>query len=185
MMSGDPRASLVFEKDVEDTYNHLCERVRISKAEEDAVAAGTEQIQLVPENPEHTITFNVPDGPPPENIQLEGEELKDVDPEAVRKALQMRWNVFQSFKPELRAALESQSLEKVNKVLGSMKVIDAEEVVKMLDMAGILNFSEHGVRDGTGQEGDAPEDSEDGDTEEELEDAEEGEHEAGPSTSAQ
>lgn len=182
-MSGDPRASIVFEKDVEDTYNHLCERVRISKAEEDAVAAGTEQIQLVPENPDHTITFNVPDGPPPENIQLEGEELRDVDPEAVRKALQMRWNVFQSFKPELRAALESQSLERVNKVLGSMKVIDAEEIVKMLDLAGILNFSEHGVRDGTGQdaEEDALEDAEGEDTEEEVEDVEE-EDKAKPST---
>ena len=36
MMSGDPRAPMVFEKDVEDTYAHLCERVRISKAEEEA-----------------------------------------------------------------------------------------------------------------------------------------------------
>ena len=70
---------MVFEKDVEDTYAHLCERVRISKAEEAAVA-GQEQIQLVPENPSHTITFNVPDGPPPERLEL-GEGLENVDPE--------------------------------------------------------------------------------------------------------
>lgn len=150
MMSGDPRAAMVFEKDVEDTYAHLCERVRISKAEEEA-AAGQEQIQLVPENPSQTITFNVPDGPPPEKIELQGEGLEGVDPEDVKKALQMRWDVFQGFSKEMQQALESQSLDNVNKVLGNMKVDDAEQLVKMLDLAGILNFSEHSIRDETGK----------------------------------
>ena len=164
-MSGDPRAPMVFEKDVEDTYAHLCERVRISKAEE-AAAAGQEQIQLVPENPTQTITFNVPDGPPPERIEL-GEGLEDVDPEDVRKALQMRWDVFSGFAPAMQEALKSQSLDEVNKVLGDMKVEDAEQFVKMLDLAGILNFSEHEVRDETGKTDDA--DEEEGDTEEDGE----------------
>ncbi|KIP04683.1 hypothetical protein PHLGIDRAFT_75531 [Phlebiopsis gigantea 11061_1 CR5-6] len=161
MMSGDPRAPTVFEKDVEDTYAHLCERVRISKAEE-AAAAGQEQIQLVPENPAQTITFNVPDGPPPAHIEL-GEGLEDVDPAEVRKALQMRWDVFSGFAPAMRAALAAQSLDEVNKVLGEMRVEDAEELVRMLDIAGILNFSEHSVRDETGKLDDAEDTDEDED----------------------
>lgn len=171
MMSGDPRASAVFEKDVEDTYAHLCERVRISKAEAEAAGAGQEQIQLVPENPSQQITFNVPDGPPPAVIELQGEELQGVDPEDVRKALQMRWDVFKSFPQAMQDALASQSLDEVNKVLGAMKVDEAEEIVKMLDMAGILNFSEHGVRDETGKG--AAADDEDDDDDGAEEDAEE------------
>lgn len=151
MVAGDSRALPLFEKDVADTYAHLVERVRLSKAEEAAAAAGTEQIQLVPENPDQSITFNVPDGPPPEKIQLEGPGLEGVDPEEVKKALQMRWDVFQSFSKSMQKALASQSLEKVNKVLGLMKVNEAEEVVRLLDMAGILNFSEGGIRDETGK----------------------------------
>ncbi|TFK86026.1 hypothetical protein K466DRAFT_664064 [Polyporus arcularius HHB13444] len=169
MIAGDPRATGVFEKDVQDTYAHLVERVRISKAEESA--AGGEQIQLVPENPETSITFNVPDGPPPENLELEGPGFEDVSIEDVRKALQMRWDVFQSFDEPLQKALKSQSLEEVNKVLGAMKVDQAEEVVKLLDVAGILNFSEGGIRDETGRGADA-------DVEDEGEGGEEGDNDA-------
>lgn len=150
MVDHDPRATAVFEKDVADTYMHLVERVRISKAEEAAAGPG-EQIQLVPENPDQTISFNVPDGPPPEHIQLEGEGLEGVNIDDVRRALQMRWDVFQGFNKPLQDALASQSLDAVNKVLGDMRITEAEEVVRLLDVAGILNFSEGGIRDDTGK----------------------------------
>ncbi|KZT64914.1 hypothetical protein DAEQUDRAFT_769257 [Daedalea quercina L-15889] len=151
MIDRDPRATAVFEKDVADTYGHLKERVRISKAEATA-AEGMEQIQLVPEDPSQRISFNVPDGPPPEHLQLEGEGLEEVNIEDVRKMLQLRWDVFEGFAPELQEALKTQELDRVNKVLGDMKVDEAEQVVKMLDIAGILNFSEGGIRDDTGKE---------------------------------
>ena len=102
----------------------------------------------------------MPDGPPPENLELEGPGFENVSIEDVRKALQMRWDVFQSFDESLQEALKSQSLENVNKVLGAMKVDEAEEVVRLLDVAGILNFSEHGVRDQTGQDADADDEDE-------------------------
>ena len=108
--------------------------------------------------------INVPDGPPPARLELQGDALRDVDPEDVRRALQLRWDVFCGFAPEVQAALRAQSLERVNAVLGKMKVEDAEELVKMLDMAGILNFSEHGIRDETGKGAD---DGDDGDADEE------------------
>lgn len=165
MISGDQRATGVFEKDVHDTYAHLVERVRVSKAEEQA--AGGEQIQLVPENPDTSISFNVPEGPPPEHLELEGAGFENVTVEEVRKALQMRWDVFTNFDSRLQEALKSQSLDEVNKVLGSKKVEEAEEIVRLLDVAGILNFSEGGIRDETGRTADADdeddEDGEDGD----------------------
>ena len=172
MISSDPRATAVFEKDVQDTYAHLVERVRVSKAEE--AAAGGEQIQLVPENPDTQIGFNVPDGPPPEQLQLEGPGFENVSVEDVRKALQMQWDVFSGFDERLQKALRSQSLDEVNKVLGSMKVEEAEEVVRLLDVSGILNFSESGIRDETGRGGaeegadsDGEDEGNEGDVEEE------------------
>ncbi|KAI0328891.1 hypothetical protein GY45DRAFT_1325750 [Cubamyces sp. BRFM 1775] len=161
MISGDHRATSVFEKDVMDTYAHLVERVRISKAEE--AAAGGEQIQLVPENPNQSITFNVPDGPPPEHLELEGPGTEDLNIEDVRKALQLRWDVFQSFDEPLQNALKSQSLDEVNKVLGSMSVERAEDVVKLLDVGGILSFSESGIRDETGRGAEADDEDDQGD----------------------
>ena len=148
MMSGEPRAENVFLKDVEDTYTHIKKRVEVVKEEE---SANAEQIQLVPENPNQKISFIVPDGPPPEDLRLEGPGTENLDIEQVRRALQMRWEVFESFPPDLQEALKQQSLDEVNKVLGNMRVDEAEKIVELLDNAGILNFAEGGVRDETGK----------------------------------
>ncbi|KAJ3839090.1 Cdc37 N terminal kinase binding-domain-containing protein [Lentinula raphanica] len=149
MISGDKRAEKVFLDDVESTYNHLRGRVEASKLEESA--EGKEQIQLVPESPDQTISFNVPSGPPPETIVLEGPGTEDMDIEEVRKALQFRWDVFCTFPENLQKALEENSLENVNKVLADMDVAEAEGVVQNLDIAGILSFAEGGIRDETGK----------------------------------
>ncbi|KAG6915150.1 hypothetical protein DXG01_013045 [Tephrocybe rancida] len=148
MISADPRAESVFVNDMEGTYKHLVERVNVSLKEQ-AESTGQEQIQLVPENPNQTISFNVPDGPPPEELVLEGPETEHLDLEEVRKALQFRWNIFEAFPEELQAALKEGTLDAVNKVLGEMDVETAEAVVQQLDMAGILSFAEGGIRDET------------------------------------
>ncbi|KAH8113509.1 hsp90-like protein [Phellopilus nigrolimitatus] len=160
MTSGDPRAEAVFLKDVEDTHAHIITRVKAAKEEEAAaIANGGEQIQLVPENPDQHISFIVPDGPPPQDLRLEGPGMEDLDIEEVRKALQLRWDVFDGFSDDLKEALRSQSLEEVNKVLGKMKVEDAENVVGLLDTGGILNFAEGGIRDQTGNENEESEEA--------------------------
>lgn len=148
MIAGDPRAESVFVNDMEGTYQHLVERVNIS-IKEQAESSGKEQIQLVPENPNQTISFNVPDGPPPEELVLEGPETENLDVEEVRKALQFRWDVFQAFPEDFQEALKKGELDAVNKVLGDMDVEMAESVVQQLDMAGILSFAEGGIRDET------------------------------------
>ena len=154
MISGDRTARKVFEDDVDNTYSHLVERVRVSKEEAEEDNTGREQIQLVPENPNVTIPFNVPDGPPPENLVLEGEGVENLDIEEVRKALQYRWDVFQAFPEDLQEALKGGQLSEVNKVLGDMEVPEAEAVVESLDNAGILSFAEGGIRDETGKASD-------------------------------
>ena len=53
----------------------------------------------------------------------------------------------------MQEALKEGSLEKVNEVLGEMEVGEAEELVGNLQMSGMLNFSESGVRDLTSGEG--------------------------------
>ncbi|KAF9046336.1 hsp90-like protein [Panaeolus papilionaceus] len=149
MVNGEKRALKVFQDDVDNTYQHIVNRVKASQEE---AQSGREQIQLVPENPEQTISFNVPDGPPPEELVLEGPGTEGLDIEEVRKALQFRWDVFQGFSPELQAALKDGGLDGVNKVLGEMSVDEAEGIVHSLDVAGILNFADGGIRDATGQE---------------------------------
>ncbi|KAF8516820.1 hsp90-like protein [Hysterangium stoloniferum] len=151
MAANEKRVQYVFLKDVEDTYTHLATRVAANIAEEEANPNGRETIQLMQEDPLKPITFDVPDGPPPEDIRLEGPGTETLDIEEVRRALQARWDVFQSFSPKLQEALKVGTLEAVNPVLAEMDVIEAEEVVKLVEMAGILSLSDGGrVRDMTG-----------------------------------
>jgi cell division cycle protein 37 len=164
MVSGGQSAQLIFRKDVDDTYQHIVKRVEIAKAEEAEAAAAGEQIQLVAENPDTIISFNVPDGPPPENLVLEGPGTEDMDIEEVRKALQMRWDLFCGLPQDLQESLKTGDLAAVNKVLGNMPVSQAENAVKALDMGGILSFAEEGIRDETGrvtQEDEAEDDEND------------------------
>lgn len=162
MIQGGQAAHAIFRKDVEDTYAHIQRRVEATRAEEDTT--GAEQIQLVAENPETSISFNVPDGPPPENITLEGPGTEGMDIEDVRRALQMRWDLFSALSPDLQEALKGGELEGVNRVLGKMPVPEAEEAVKMMDMGGILNFAEEGIRDLTGKAQEEEEEEEEDET---------------------
>lgn len=158
MIAGDQRAVSVFVKDVEGTYSHL--KTRAKAAATETSDAQKEQIQLVPENPSATISFNVPDGPPPEDLRLEGPGTEDLEVEQVREALQMRWDVFESFPEDLKAALKVGTLDEVNKVLGNMDVNVAEDVVGKLEVAGIMSFVSGGVRDETGNRDEEDEEEE-------------------------
>lgn len=60
--------------------------------------------------------------------------------------------IFDSFPPDLQKALESESLDEVNKVLGNMKVDVAEDIVEKLGQGGMLSLEE-GIVDATTEEG--------------------------------
>lgn len=105
----------VFFKDVQDTYMRIRNRCREINAER---AAGgdeeREQIQLHAVEPGTVINIKVP----PKDSQ---------DPEE-----QKCREIFESFKPDVKKALETGSLDKVNEVLGKMKIAEAEALVGLL-----------------------------------------------------
>lgn len=139
-MAGQHKGREVFEKDVQSTYERISKRSKELAAER-ASSEGQETIQLVASDPNTTIGFDVPDGPSPEHLTIEGEGSESVDVEQVRVFLDERWKIFESFPKNLKAALQKGELESVNKVLGRMAVDEAEEVVQLLDQARILSFS--------------------------------------------
>lgn len=153
MIQKNPKSITMFNEDFQRTYNRIATRTREILAEE--VAAGPsgerEQIQLVATDPNMTIDFNIPDGPPPEDFRLEGEGAEELDVEQVRAWLQRKWEIFKGFPPQFQDALRTENLDKVNKVLGNMTVSEAEKIVELLQEGGMLSFSEKGVRDMTKQ----------------------------------
>lgn len=86
--------------------------------ERNSETAGVEQIQLHAVDPNTQITITVPSA---------GSD----DPEIQRPR-----EIFDTFPPGLQRALESGSLDEVNKVLGKMSVEEAEEIVGLLGEVG-------------------------------------------------
>ncbi|GAA6034003.1 hypothetical protein JCM8097_000644 [Rhodosporidiobolus ruineniae] len=157
MTNQNPAALKVFLEDVAKTSQRVIERAKVVAAERASKKSsagsdeGVEQIQLVASDPSTVISFEVPDGPPPEKLEITGEGSEELDPELVREFLQRRWDIFEAFPKGLQKALREKSLERVNKVLGKMAVDEAEEVVEKLQEAGILSFETPGVIDQTGR----------------------------------
>lgn len=104
------QAREIFEKDVAERF-----RAIHSMAKRDSKKKGVEQIQLYPAGEDSSIRIQVP----PAGSEDEKE----------RKARK----IFERFSPEMRAALESASLEEVNKVLAEMVAPEAEKMVSLLD----------------------------------------------------
>lgn len=120
------QAQDVFFKDVQETYMRIksrCKEINVERAEEAASGgAGVEQIQLHAVEPGTVINIKIP---PPNS---EDEEEKNS-----RK-------IFEGFSPEMRAALETGNLDQVNKVLGKMKVEEAEELVGLFGEVSVSPF---------------------------------------------
>ena len=161
MIAQNPKSIQMFNQDLEQTYGRIAARTIELIAEEQASGTGErEQIQLVAEDPNMTIGFNLPDGPPPADLRVEGEGSEELDLEQVRAFLEHKWEIFQGFPEALQIALKTEKLDEVNKVLGKMKVAEAEEIVELMQEGGMLSFryvsdtdsadgSERGVRDMT------------------------------------
>lgn len=132
------QAQDVFYKDVQDTYFKIKSRCKEINAQRAADAAsgdeGVEQIQLHAVEPGTVINIKIPPEKSEDEAEKRGREI------------------FEAFTPEMRKALETGSLDKVNQVLGKMKVDDAEEVVGLLGEAAILSLEEE-IIDATTEEG--------------------------------
>ncbi|KAL0637137.1 hsp90 co-chaperone Cdc37 [Maublancomyces gigas] len=128
------QAQKVFHEDVTTTYQRIRERAKTMAEERNSETAGVEQIQLHAVDPNTQITIAVP-------------STGSNDPE-----IQQSREIFDSFPPGLQRALESGSLDEVNKVLGKMSVEEAEEVVGLLGEGGMLSL-ESQIIDATTEEG--------------------------------
>ncbi|TVY46026.1 Hsp90 co-chaperone [Lachnellula subtilissima] len=132
------QAQKVFFDDVNSTFQRIrvrAKEIEKQRAQEEADGSGgVEQIQLHAVDPGTTINIKIP----PENSE---------DPAQVQAR-----QLFSAFPPGLQRALESGSLDEVNKVLGKMSVEEAEEVVGQLSEGGMLSVEEQ-IIDATTEEG--------------------------------
>ncbi|KAL9931220.1 hypothetical protein V8E36_009897 [Tilletia maclaganii] len=164
IMGGEPKAAVLYINDVLSTYTRIAERA--AALSEKHSSGEVEQIQLVAEDENTTITFTIPSKPPSvEELKVELPSEEDVAainernraegrPEMptltvadVHELLTRRWEIFEGLNAKLQAALRTEKLEEVNKVLGEMPVAEAEEAVRLMDEASILEF-------GAGADGD-------------------------------
>lgn len=129
------QAATLFRNDINQTYNRIKTRAaELSKESSGNESAGVEQIQLHAVDPNTKITINIP--------QEQSEDPSDVES---RK-------IFSSFSQDLQNALKSESLDEVNKVLGNMRIEEAEDVVEKLGQGNMLSLEE-GIVDATTEEG--------------------------------
>ncbi|KAI9679579.1 MAG: hsp90 co-chaperone Cdc37 [Trizodia sp. TS-e1964] len=139
IMTKDHQAKKVFTDDVNSTYARILKRGREMVAEREAegeATGGVEQIQLHAVDPNTKINIMIP----PTNSE---------DPDEAKAR-----EVFESFPPGLQRALESGSLDNVNKILAKMSVEEAEEVVGQLGEGGMLSLEDQ-IIDATTEEGQA------------------------------
>jgi cell division cycle protein 37 len=112
------QAQKVFFDDVNSTFARIKTRakeIEKQRAQEEADGiGGVEQIQLHAVDPGTTINIKIPPKTSEDPAEVKAREL------------------FDAFPPGLQRALESGSLDEVNKVLGKMSVEEAEEVVGQL-----------------------------------------------------
>jgi cell division cycle protein 37 len=112
------QAQKVFYDDVNSTYQRIKSRakeIEKQRAQEAAEGSGgVEQIQLHAVDPGTTINIQIPPKQSEDPAEIKAREL------------------FNAFPPGLQRALESGSLDEVNKVLGKMSVEEAEEIVAQL-----------------------------------------------------
>lgn len=128
------RASILFNEDVNDTYNKIRTRARELAKSSASGPSQVEQIQLHAVDPSTKISLTIP----PANSS---------DPRVISAR-----QIFDNFPTNLQRALESESLDEVNKILGKMSVEEAEDVVEKLGQSGILKLEE-GIVDATTEEG--------------------------------
>ncbi|EEQ32407.1 hsp90 co-chaperone Cdc37 [Microsporum canis] len=130
----DHRAGVMFRDDVNDTYNRIKTRVKELAKSSNEGPSEVEQIQLHAVDPSTQLNISIPPADSKEEAHIAAREI------------------FNSFPPGLQKALESESLDEVNKVLGKMSVEEAEGVVEKLGESGILTV-EQGIVDATTEEG--------------------------------
>lgn len=113
-------ASQAFLKDVQQTVEHIKKRCKIIEEERSDTLeqGGAEQIQLHAVDPDTEISIRVPE---------KGDE---------------GYEIYENFSPELKKAIDSRSLDEINKYLGDLSIEDAENLIGQFDQCGVLMIEE-------------------------------------------
>lgn len=106
------------EKEVESTFNHIQGRCKVLSSEQEEDQEGEEQIQLHAVDPNTTIEVSVP---------KEGTEGR---------------KIYDEFPANVKEAVSSGSLEEINKLLASLSVEEAEDLVNKFSSSGVLSVEE-------------------------------------------
>ena len=135
----DHRAAKLFMDDVKSTSQRIKTRTAELKhesgaAREDAENKGIEQIQLQSVNPDSEIQIIIP-----------SPDSDDPNDRAAR-------TIYDKFPQDFQEALQSGKLDQVNRILATMNVDEAEQVVQELGDSGMLSM-ERGLVDATTEEG--------------------------------
>ncbi|KAI8098604.1 histone H3 [Halteromyces radiatus] len=125
MQGSNEQARRMFADDVTKTYERIEQRCQ-ELAQEQEQNAEVETIQLQPLSEGSQLTVRIP---------------KEDDPELKSSEEGARiLEVYRSLPPSFRTALETGSLEKINKALEKMKLQDAEFVVEVCSNYGFLDL---------------------------------------------
>ncbi|KAI8340566.1 hypothetical protein BC941DRAFT_417582 [Chlamydoabsidia padenii] len=136
MQGSNEQARRMFADDVTKTYQRIETRCAEIIQEQEANAQPVETIQLQPLADGSELTVRIP---------------KEDDPELANSENGAKvLEVYRSLPPNFRTALETGSLDAINKVLEKMKVEDAEFVVEVCSNYGFLDVGAE-VVDATGE----------------------------------
>lgn len=120
MTSPGHRAQEAFTKDVDERFQRIQQLAKENAEQRATTDEDVEQIQIHAIDKDTTIEIRVP------------RPNSGDDHEKTARA------IFEQFTPEMRDALETGSLDEVNKVLGKMRVKDAEDVLALLSEVSYL-----------------------------------------------
>jgi cell division cycle protein 37 len=147
IMTPGHNAQKLFEDDYQQTYARIKTRTAELNAQSAQEGSGDkEQIQLHAVDPNTKISFNIP-APIPHDLA----EKSDAPPPTAEEIAAR--SIFESLPPNLQRAIETDSLDEVNRVLGKMALDDAEEIVGKLGDSGIISMVEQDIIDATTEEG--------------------------------
>ena len=125
-VSVEGKARDMFTQDVKDTHAKIQTRAaEIAKQRAEEGNSGVEQIQLHAVDPGTTIAIRIPDA---NDTSEEGKKRREI---------------FDGFSAGLQKALETGSLDEVNKVLGEMPCEEAEQVVALLGEVSPMHRISH------------------------------------------
>ncbi|PVV01922.1 hypothetical protein BB560_003641 [Smittium megazygosporum] len=129
VIKGNP-GNVMFFNDIEKRYNHIVERCKILKKEQET--SQIESIQLQTDSPDSTIRTYVPDKSNPDDKE--------------------KWALFEQLPVDFQEALKTGTIDAINQALAKIPGSKAEEILQTCGKGGFLVIDEEILVDADQQE---------------------------------